>query len=259
MTALHNLIMKFAKFSLEAELVSLVGDGTNASMAARYFGLDGRGGTTLQVVGDEFGLTRERIRQVVTRITRRFEGKVPFAPALDAAIKFVVERSPGRAEGIEVQMHESGLTQGISRLEGVIEAAKFLGRTPPFRVTETRGERIVHSEAIESAEKIVQIGVLAGESGFQWLDRPAGWFWVASVPRNSLVNRIEKILSIANPIRVSELRAESPETTGCRDSRHPLQCSSNSVGRYLNSKSRIATSGLIHRSTQGRFSGALRK
>jgi len=238
---LLKLINEFGNLGLEAELVRFVGDNKNGRMATRYYGLDGLGGTTLQVVGDEFGVTRERVRQVVARIATGLDGKVPFAPALDSAVTFVVNRTPGRADEIESQLHDSGLTKGTFRLEGLIQAAKLLGRTPPFLVTETRGERIVHSRSVKSADKIVQIArrevshwgiatvadiaahiretepelsdmsivasVLSGENGFQWLDRAAGWFWITSVPRNSLVNRIEKILSIANPISVSELRA----------------------------------------------------
>jgi hypothetical protein len=238
---LRKIIDTFRKFNLEAELVSFVGDNKYGRMAIRYYGLDGQGDATLQVVGDEFGVTRERVRQVVTRIAGRLEGQPPFAPALDSALAFVAKCTPGRANEIEEQLHISGLTGCAFRLEGLINAAKLLGRTPPFHVTETRGGRIVHSKAVRSAERIVQIArrqishwgiatiadiaahvcetepelsdesivsdVLAGEKGFQWLNRGTGWFWLTLVPRNSLVNRIEKILSIANPMRVSELRA----------------------------------------------------
>jgi hypothetical protein len=49
--------------------------------------------------------------------------------------------------------------------------------------------------------------IVKGEEGFQWLDESNGWFWLSSVPRNRLLNLIEKILSVAEHIEVAELRA----------------------------------------------------
>src|SRR5215467_3804712 len=51
--------------SLERELLDLLGGGRDARIAARYHGFDGRGGETLQSVGNAFGITRERVRQIV--------------------------------------------------------------------------------------------------------------------------------------------------------------------------------------------------
>ena len=57
--------MRLPELSLERELLRLLGTGRNARIAARCIGFDGRGGESFQRVGKSFGLTRERIRQIV--------------------------------------------------------------------------------------------------------------------------------------------------------------------------------------------------
>src|SRR5439155_7010285 len=41
---------------------------------------------------------------------------------------------------------------------------------------------------------------------FKWLDESSGWFWIANVPRNSLLTPIRKILAVSPVIDVGELR-----------------------------------------------------
>ena len=48
---------------------------------------------------------------------------------------------------------------------------------------------------------------LQGHQDFQWLDEAGGWFWLTSVSRNRLLNRINKVLSVSPKISVAELRA----------------------------------------------------
>jgi hypothetical protein len=52
------------------------------------------------------------------------------------------------------------------------------------------------------------VSTLACLGDFHWLDQSAGWFWLSdSRNNNRVLNRIRKILSIANPIHITELRA----------------------------------------------------
>jgi hypothetical protein len=44
------------------------------------------------------------------------------------------------------------------------------------------------------------------QPGFRWLDETSGWFWFSNPYRNPLVNRVMKLLSVANPVRASALR-----------------------------------------------------
>jgi hypothetical protein len=229
-----------SRLTLERELLDLLGTGRNARIAARYYGFDGRGGGSLQTVGNEIGLTRERVRQIATAASDRIKAGGQVSPALDRTIAFVADRMPAAAGEIEAELRFQRLTSGLFRLEGVIKAAELLGKQVPFSITELKGERLVHARAIPSVDRIVRsarrlislwgmatisnvladvrkaepwcdrnlvVSALACLEGFSWLEQSADWFWLSDNPNNRVINRINKILSIANPIDISELWA----------------------------------------------------
>lgn len=55
-------------------------------------------------------------------------------------------------------------------------------------------------------ERVVR-SILILRDDFRWLDEKGGWFWLSGVPRNRILNQIDKILSVANRIHISELRS----------------------------------------------------
>jgi hypothetical protein len=235
-------IMKRSKLTLESELRDhLLGTGRNARVAARYYGFDGRGGGTLQSVGDEIGVTRERVRQIMAAASQGLGTGRPVSLMLDRTIAFVVDRMPAAAGEIEAELQFQQLTARLFRLEGVIKAAELLGRRLPFSITEVNGERLVHGRDIPSVDTIVRIArrvisrwgmatlsdvvaevrkvesgvcdrelvghALACLGGFHWLGQSTDWFWLSNNPNNPVLNRMRKILSVASPINISELWA----------------------------------------------------
>jgi hypothetical protein len=231
--------MMHSRLTLERELHELLGAGKNALIAARYYGFDGRGGDSLQAVGNDIGVTRERVRQIAAAASESLRtGRV--SPALDRTIAFVADHMPAAAEEIEAELRSQRLTSGLFRLEGVIRAAELLGKRLPFSITEVKGERLVHARDIPSVNTIVRIArrviarwgmatisnvmtevrksgsgggdrklavrALTCLGGFHWLEQSEDWFWLSDA-RNPLLNRMRRILSIANPIGISELRA----------------------------------------------------
>jgi len=216
--------MRCSKLTLERELRALLGTGRKARIAARYYGFDGRGGGTLQSVGDEIGVTRERVRQIVSASSQGLSGRA-VSPMLDRTIAFVAARMPAAAGEIEAELRSQRLTSGVFRLEGVIKAGELLERRLPFSITEVKGERLVHARDVPSVDVIVRIArrlvsrwgmatisnvvaevgkvesgvcdrklavsVLARLGGFRWLEQSAGWFWLSDHPNNNRVlNRI---------------------------------------------------------------------
>src|SRR5713101_7962778 len=149
--------LRRSRLTLERELRDLLGTGRNARIAARYYGFDGRGGGSLQTVGNEIGLTRERVRQIVTAASERLSTGRPVSPTLDRTIAFVVDHMPAAAGEIEADLRSQRLTSGLFRLEGVIKATELLGRRLPFSITEEGSERLVHGRDLPSIDTIICI------------------------------------------------------------------------------------------------------
>ena len=200
-----------AGLPLESELLAVFGGDAKARIVARYCGLDGLGGTTLQGAGREFGLSAERVRQIVRGAAKQLYGSQPFTPVLDRTISFLSQYVPGRADEMERKLLSGGLSDVPFRLEGLIRAAQLLGRAPPFSVTKTKRLRLVHCRPAHVIETIVRVGrrtiehrgiatigdvfarlreadregghqfvadVLSGEEDFHWLDPTGLWFWL---------------------------------------------------------------------------------
>lgn len=241
----HKGIKALFGLKLEEELKSLivnVKSERNRQIIAQRYGFDGGAGGTLQEVGDFFKMTRERVRQVCNRFTKNLEGKKPFAPTLDHTLKFITRRLPILADEIESKLEAEGFTASSFRLEGILNAAELFGHGIPYSIIEEGGKRIAVPSAMEDAANIIsQIArraiehwgvttiddiaaqaaertsctinsdvvkhILSVKRDFRWLDEASGWFWLSSVPRNRVLNRIEKILSVVDEIEVSELRA----------------------------------------------------
>lgn len=213
----------------------------NTRVFARYLGWDGRGGAVLQTVGDEFGFTRERVRQICDPIIEKIRRTKPTIPSLGDVISFVLSHSPGKACDIEAQLAQSSLTSHPFRLEGILSAAAVLEMSAPFEIESLTGTRWVLPAGtsnwphvirriarksisrwgVATAEDVAahferRMGtavpvefvalVLQDRTDFLWLDESRGWFWLRSVPRNRLLNQIEKIMAVAGCIEVSELR-----------------------------------------------------
>jgi hypothetical protein len=93
---------------------------------------DGRGGQSLQSVGNAFGLTRERVRQIVKRASARLQTGQTAPRALDRTIAYVADQVPSvgviDAGGIEAEIRSKGLTGGLFRLRcGSQTASRCLG------------------------------------------------------------------------------------------------------------------------------------
>jgi hypothetical protein len=237
-------LRRCARLGLEEELlniVSSVATDPQARMTTLYLGLDGGGGTTLQAVGDQFDLTRERVRQIVHAVKRKLSERHVFAPRLEQALALIESEIPSDVDALGQQLLDEGVTSDLFDVVGIRQAAQLLDREPSFRLDRS-GERVlavppearnlgrtIHSEAaravsrwgvstvadvasevsVRSGEKIreeVVRDVLTSDPRFRWLDEEGGWFWLKGLPRNRLLNFMEKILSVADEVDVSELR-----------------------------------------------------
>jgi hypothetical protein len=233
--------MKCRTLPLETELLALTGEDRDARIVARHLGFDGGGGANFQRIGNEFGLTRERVRQIVL-IASKNEVSLPVdLPAFDLAIATVAASVPARACEVEAKLRSAGLTSGLFRLEGIVNVARLLGRTLPFSMRALRTDRFavdrgfpafndivaaarhnVRRSGMAAVCDLVRSGLNAEESrremsiveavlvmqkGFRWLDQSTGWFWFSGVSGNLALRRIRKMLSVAVCLTLADLRA----------------------------------------------------
>lgn len=226
---------------LETALFALKADDRDSRIVARHYGLDGQGGANFQQIGREVGLTRERVRQIVSESDPQHYFKAGGLAALDRVIATIASRLPARAESVEAGLQADGLTSGIFRLEGIIEIAALLRRPAPFRLRSANETRFVVDAAYprfgeivsKARQKVRRHGmasiadcvavktrtgdasceldlvktVLSAHRDFQWLDQRAGWFWFSDPMNNRVARRVRKMLAVANPLRIDEVRA----------------------------------------------------
>lgn len=226
---------------LETELFLFGEQDRDSRIVARHYGLDGEGGANFQRIGDEVGLTRERVRQIVSEADPKSYLRPGGLPALDRVIAAVASILPAPAAMVEGELQARGLTTRAFRLEGIIEIATLLRRPAPFRVMDLDGRRMViasdyprfHEVVSGARQKVRRYGVaclrdclpqsrnrgnqqrelklletlLSAQDDFRWLQRESGWFWFSDAANNRVATRIRKMLAVANPLGIAEARA----------------------------------------------------
>jgi hypothetical protein len=138
-------IERMPQLTLEAELIEVfapVSNPRNAEILIGYYGWrDGRQ-HTLTEIGQRFGITRERIRQVCAKLTRKPRGLTAIlAPVMDRVLATIDARLPGSAAAIEAELVRRGWTAVGMPLANVATAARLLDRAVDFRVVEIQPER----------------------------------------------------------------------------------------------------------------------
>jgi hypothetical protein len=225
---------------LEKALFGVARVDRDDCIVARHYGFDGRGGADFQRTGDEFGLTRERIRQIIADSDPLRHLRPNASSTLDRVIASVSARLPALAADLEENLRIAGLSTEHFRIEGIFNVAGLLGRPVPFRIDVWNRTRFVipatwprlrdfpararrhvrrhgmariadfgsdsPSAAGARREARLLAPILSSESDFRWLDRRSGWFWLACTQRNRAVARVRKMLAVANPLAVSEIR-----------------------------------------------------
>ncbi len=230
--------------TLEDELIQLFASsaqGRNREILIGYYGWGDGQCHTLAEVGIRYHMTRERTRQICSKLVRRANAPGLASPVTDRTLAFLARRLPAPAERLEQDLRQAGLTRVGLRLEHVRTAAELLGREVPFRLIRVEGGRLavrpeqaaIPSAVIEAARKeiyyhglstVAQVrqaveerfpgavdDALVAESlpladGFSWLDRDGGWFRLECTSKHGLPKAIEKALSVAGRLPVGVLR-----------------------------------------------------
>jgi hypothetical protein len=221
------------------QLAAPAGSHRNVSIVVRHLGWDGRGGATLETVGREHRISRQRALQIVKRVRRQYQGVHVLPPRLDSCLLAATPRLAERADAVEDRLYRAGETNSPFRVEGLLAAAETLGLPAPIemfflgadrvvarkgtrgdllsiigkarRVVGRRGAVCPHSlEGKHTTEDLREL--LSLDPRFEWLEESESWFWFrpafAAVPRrteNRLVNEIMKALWVAGALHISQL------------------------------------------------------
>ena len=242
---LRQKIERMKELPLDEELREIFacdGNSRDGEILAAYYGWDGGGGATAEVVGRKHRLTRERVRQVCDRLIKRVRNVKVFAPALDRALTRAGECTVGPLRQIQEEFDAARIATCPFPLESLNAVARFLSREPPLAIVEIGKLRIVTRAAdVDALRAVVQaarqvtkksgLGSLAEVSAalarrrrgnlgrdfvrealqsledFAWLDNRRCWFRVGFPAHFGLAHLIDKILSVAGRIEVALMRA----------------------------------------------------
>lgn len=226
---------------IEEELVriaSALDTERNTNILIKLWGWSGAPPRTLESVGDEVGLTRERVRQIEASALKRLRTHQFETPHLKAAIGVLRRGVPDVSQALAVRLREEGLSKGPFSPFSLQVAAEHLNVKWPFasfgvgsskalalkedepqfrkapatlrRKTSERG--CVNIFALAADLRVPDVGV-AGlarilEAGckVRWLDSDREWLYASETPRNRLANHCSKVLSVAPKVQLSELR-----------------------------------------------------
>ena len=124
---------------LEDELENLVrltlpgNSDRNVSVVIRFFGFDGTGKKTLEEVGQSFGVTRERVRQIVKQFTKRLHRRSLYLPIFRLACNHILKSLPNTPRTISQSLHEQRITRTEFDVSGIVADSEITRRTRSIR------------------------------------------------------------------------------------------------------------------------------
>ncbi len=226
---------------LEDELARLVESKAPSArdclLVRRVLGWDGERGCSLKDAGEQFGITRERARQIYDGAIQQIR-TAEVSSALDKALAFVSRMANRAAGDIEAELQLRRFTRYPFAISALIKTGGLFGRAPEFGLEESGGKLFVVAGAglvqsimkaalrcstrhgvqnvsglcsaipqsqRRSHDRLFVRQLLNTRSDVRWLDAGEETFWLASVPRNPIVHCVKKVMSYASPVTLSEL------------------------------------------------------
>ena len=144
--------------TIEQELIEIFATGANErnqGILTGYYGWKDGQKHTLAEVGEEFGITRERARQICAKLVKREKPKSIPAPAMELTLKFIKGRIPCTREAIERELTEEGLTAIGMSLDSIAAGARLLQRDISFTIVATEGPSLVVAVSEEKIPNLI--------------------------------------------------------------------------------------------------------
>jgi hypothetical protein len=214
----------------------------NVSIVIRFLGLDGTGKKTLEEVGREFGVTRERVRQITSKFSRRIQHqRSVYLPILRSACKYILHVLPNSSSVISEALCRQQIARTAFDISGIVAILRVLDEEDFFELVSTGHTVLVvekntvacfelvpriaraivsafgcgHIEHIladleagsaEALRSLDVVSVLNHLPDVRWLNHSREWFTIIDTRRNRLSNVVRKVLSVARKISIAELR-----------------------------------------------------
>jgi hypothetical protein len=115
--------------SLEEELQEILKAAANerdSEMACSLFGWSGRGRRTLESVGGDYAMTRERVRQITTKISKKIKQNEYDCPWLEKALACLRTNCPATAAAMADRLRSEGITIAPFEISGLETACELL-------------------------------------------------------------------------------------------------------------------------------------
>jgi Bacterial RNA polymerase, alpha chain C terminal domain len=226
---------------LEAELrrvVRAVEKDRNAEALLKLWGWNGNGPRVLDSVGQEYRLTRERVRQIEARTLNRIATHQFDLHFLRRALRLLKDNVPALDSALSRQLFDAGISRAPFSIWGLKVAAEIFKLRWPFDAISVKSTRMLVNSGDEpkfrrslqvlrrrtSDRGLTSVLSLASEVGLEdhrisalktfielavsvsWLDDPREWVFLPGLSRNRLFNLCSKVLAVSPTMRVAELR-----------------------------------------------------
>ena len=150
--------------TLERELIDIFASSPfqrNRDILIGYYGWEDGQQHTLTEIGTRFGITRERVRQICAKLTKRLKGVAIAAPVMDRALALIADRLPCPADRLEAELAKQGLTAIGMSIENVAVGARLLNRPVEFEIVNVqsgdKGRLVVRPDQVQAVVTIVDV------------------------------------------------------------------------------------------------------
>ena len=202
------------------------------------FGLDGSPAKTLEIIGQKYNVTRERIRQNESYGLRKLKFSKPITPILEKIFEILDQSLPITEIEFNSLIKEKGLTNLDWDFKGLQDFYESFGSKLDFYVSKINNIKVISKASIENIFKKVMVNInkkisnngifslssclkfeevylnnlkretvkkfIQTKSMFYWLDDNEEWFTFYS-RRNRLSNLITKAATNSNNVDIENL------------------------------------------------------
>ncbi len=210
----------------------------NVEVVGTRLGWNARGPLTLQETGDAFSVTRERVRQILSRALRRC-GTRPYLPQLEQADAVLTDNAPLSMRDAAILLVNKGATSTPISPEAIKNVAELLGYQVSFHIERRKRSKLVLASRLSGTRQVFKaarretgrVGVsnieevhaalqtkgitleadavsriLKSDPSISFLNEE--WFWMPNIPidRNRLRNTTLRMLSVTDRLSLPTIR-----------------------------------------------------